>query len=160
MWNKELPNILPKRQFGGREPSAMQWEKLICDVWQFVIPFYRWTSTLARRHIVKQPVVQVQCPAIDDQDCSDAILAANLTERLAFGKLFCPWWNREEFKATLSLWFIRPQTNPCHSVEPNQQLIATFCALIRWCFLSRQGKNKPGNPKQHETMKIRKTHVC
>ena len=30
--NHKIAAHLPKRQFGRREPSVMQWEKLICDV--------------------------------------------------------------------------------------------------------------------------------
>ena len=60
-------------------------------------------------------------------------------KKLAFGKLFRPWWNREEFQSHIesvihSSHRLRP--NPPHSLAPNQQLIATFCAVVRWCFLT------------------------
>ena len=43
-----MKRILPKRQFGRREPSVM-WEMLLSDVGQFVISFNQWTSTFAVR---------------------------------------------------------------------------------------------------------------
>ena len=99
MWNKELPSILPKRKFGRHEPPVMQWEKLMCEVWQLVIPFYQWTSTFARRHIVK-----IRLPASCANPMSSnwwpRLLRCYLGSKLklAFGKLFRPWWKREEFQ--------------------------------------------------------------
>ena len=139
MWNKELPSILPKWQFGRRKPSAIQWEKFIGDVWQFVIPFYQWTSTLARWHIVKVRL-PANCASPMSSNWRPRLFRCYLgsKQKLAFGKLFRPWRNREEFQShtVCDSYVASSQTNPRHSVEPNQQLFATFCAVIRWCFLT------------------------
>ena len=83
-----------------------------------------------------QPVVQAQCPTSDDQDCSDAILVAHWNWRLAscsvhggIGKFPKPHWICDSFVAPC-------QTNPRHSIEPNQQWYVTFCAAIRWYYLT------------------------
>ena len=67
-----------------------------------------------------QPVAQAQCPTIDDQDCSDAILAANWNWRLASCSVH--GGKGKNSKATLSLWFIRRivsnQSSPFTRTQP------------------------------------------
>ena len=103
----------------------MQWEMLLSDVGQFVISFSQWTSTFAVR-------LPANCASPMSNNWWPTLLRCYLGTKLklAFGKLFRPWWNREEFQSYTS-----SQTNPRHSLEPNQQLNVTFCAAIRWCYL-------------------------
>ena len=67
-----------------------------------------------------QPAVQVQCPTIDDQDCSDATLAANWNWRLASCSVH--GGIGKSSKATLSVWFIRrivsDQSSPFTRTQP------------------------------------------
>jgi len=113
MWHKELPSILPKRHLGRLKPSAMQWEKLICDLWQFVIPFYQWTSTLARSPASYLCKSNVQQPRL-----LRCYLGSK--EKLVFSKLFRPWWNREEFQSHIeSVIHSSHRLRPILAIQPN-----------------------------------------
>ena len=135
MWNKELPTILPKGQFGRLEPFAMQWEKLMCDVRQFVIPFNQWTSTLARRHIVK-----VRLPASCARPLSSnwwpRLLRCDLGSKKNWRLASCSVHGGigKSSKATLSLWFIRrivsDQSSPFTRTQPTIDRNILRCSTL------------------------------
>ena len=95
-----MRSILPWWHFCRRRPSIMWWEILFCNLWQLVIPFYQWTSTLARRHVVKVRL-PASCASPMSSNWWPRLLRCypGSKEKVAFGKLFRPWWNREEFQS-------------------------------------------------------------
>ena len=140
IWNKELPSILPKNHLlcNGKNWCVR------CD--SLSSHFTSGRPRLRDGKLSKfacQPVVQIQCPAIDDQDCSDAILAANWNWRLASCSVH--GGIGKSSKATLTLWFIRrivsDQSSPFTRTQPTIDRNILRCSTLMFSNCTFVGAN-------------------